>query len=1013
MVRQPWQVRYGQKVVSAREALANIKSGQTVFVAAGASEPTLLIDALADFADQLSDVEIIHLLAVGKASRLTDPAVRGSFRHNTFYHGRGVSEKTSDDEDFTPMNLAELPRAIERQIVGIDAALIQVSPPDEHGLCSLGVSIDASKTAVEHAGLVIAQINARMPETTGDTLVPVSAIDYLVPCDAELTSVPSEVLDPVSLTIGRHIAGLIKDGMTLHFDRGACCAAAMRHLDTRSDLGIHTDILTDDILRLINSGAITNLKKQVHKGKTVATMAVGTRALYDALHRNPKIELHPIDHVNDPYVIAQNDDMVCIHCVERMELTGMARVDDEHLTAMRSLPSSIDFVDGAMRSKRGFNIMALPSTTADGKHSRIVALSLMGGAAVLRTKTQYVVTEYGVVNLYGLTIRERAIALISIAHPKFREQLLQEAKNLHYVGPEQVIPPPTSRSYPHHLAFTKRLDDGTEIRYRPVRPGDERRMQRLFYALSPESVRARYHGAKKSLSREEASRQAAVDYSRDMSIVALTGPEVNPTVIGEGRYSFDPATRLGEFDIVIAEAWRGKGVATVLADYLKKIAYANGLAGMTADVIQWYASTMALLTKAWPTAQKTFDSGICTFTVRFPKDDVERPKDSIIVYSGRFGDFSYGADHPFDPARARLALSTISRAGYLGEPWMRVEEPIPIAAEKLYQSNAPAFIEALERANSGQWDDELVKYGLGTSDCPIFPGLFDYVLLYTSATYTAVDLILKENANVVFNPLGGFHHASRSHVEGFCYVNDAILAIDRLLANGHRVAYIDIDAHHGNGVQDAYFADDRVLVVSVHESGKTLYPGTGFETEIGSGMGKGFTINVPLLEGSDDEVFELAIDRVVTPAVTAFAPTVVVAVIGTDTHRADPLSHLNLTNNGMVYAMERIRDTCTRILLLGGGGYDTQTVARGWARMWGAVNRVGALPDYLLVLGGSFLGDQGLEGAGLMDMSFRDSGAGKAERMDDLKRVIAFHEATTLPVVRRLSPSAVEPTPMD
>lgn len=1001
MAGQPWQSIYAEKLVSAAEALQRIKSGYTIFIASGASEPLLLTHTLADMAGELSDIEIIQLFAPKKGSRLADPSLSGSFRYNTFYQGCGVSERNVfGHEDFIPINLAELPRAIEREIIRIDAALIQVSPPNPSGLCSLGVSVDASKTAVEHASLVIAQVNEKMPETFGDSLIPVSSIDFLVAGNAELVEVPPVPLDPVSLTIGRHIAGLIRDGMTLHFDGGPCCAAAMRYLDTRKDLGIHTDIITDDIMRLIRSGAITNQKKQLHKGKIVATMALGSRDLYNALHGNPRIELHPIDHIEDPAVIALNDNMVSILSVDRIDLTGSACVTDEHFQQAPSLPSGMDFMDGAMRSKNGFSIIALPSTTADGLESRIVALSPSNGAGLLRTKTQYVVTEYGVVNLYGLSIRERAIALISIAHPKFRQELLEEARKLNYIGSEENISVESGRVYPHHYEFRRTFDDGLEVFFRPVQPGDARRLQRLFYSLSPESVRLRYHGSKKNLSRQEAQKLAAVDYSKDMAILALVGPTANPICIGEGRYTFNPSNRMGEFDIIVHEDYRRRGLATMLADYLKKIAYANGLAGMYADVIQQNASSMALLAKAWPTAEKTFDSGICTFTVRFPEEDVARPKDSIIIYSGRFGDFSYGPDHPLDPGRARVALSTITQHGFLNEPWMRVQEPTMIQKETLIQSHAPELIAALEKANSGKWSDEFFLFNLGTRDCPVFPGLFDYVLLYSSATATAVDLIMNENANVVFNLLGGFHHSSRSHVEGFCYVNDVILAIDRFLAGGYRVAYIDIDAHHCNGVQDAYYADDRVLVVSLHESGMTLYPGTGFETEIGRNGGRGFTVNVPLPAGSDDEIFQTAFDRVVTPAVEAFAPSVVVAVIGADTHRVDPLAHLNLTNNGMVYAMERIRDYCNHLLLLGGGGYDTQTVARAWARMWAAANRLGSLPDYLLVLGGTFLGGHGVEGA-LVDMSYRESGETKTRMQTEIERIIRFHEENTLPLIRQ------------
>lgn len=1004
MAKAAWQRVYAQKLVSAREALSRIRRGHTVFVASGAAEPVLLTDTLAEMAPMFSDVEIIHLSAVRDSSPLTDPKLAGNFHQNTFYHGRGVSEVAIDgDSDFTPMNVAQLPRAIARGIVPVDVALIQVSPPGVYGLCSLGVSVDASRAAIKHASLVIAQVNENMPETMGHSLIPVDSLDYLVEGNLELLEVPPVELDPVSMTIGRHVASLISDGMTLHVDRGPIGAATLRYLDLKKELGIHTDVLTDDILRLINSGAITNRKKQINKGKTVATMAAGSKELYESLDRSPYVELYPIDHVNDPFVIAQNDNMVCIHSVRHIELTGLARVGDEDDSKIRSLPSGMDFVDGAARSKNGFNILALPSTSPDGLQSRIVALSISRGAAFLRAMVEYVVTEYGIVNLFGLSIRERAIALISIAHPKFRGQLLEEAKSFNYVGRDQTIAPESGCIYPKHYEFTHTLPDGTEIFFRPVRPGDARRLQRLFYSLSPEAVRMRYHGTKKSLSYSEAQKLATVDYSQDMAIIGLVGPRTNPKVCGEGRYTFDPGSRMGEFDIVVNKDFRGQGIALLLANYLNRIAYASGLAGVYAVVIQRNAATKALLDKAWPTATKTFESGNCVYTVKFPEEDIARPKDSIVVYSGRFGDFSYGEDHPFNPSRARVALRTIDEAGFLNEPWIRKEEPTMLTKEKLVHSHSPEFIDALHKANTGSWLDELVQFNLGTDDCPIFKGLFDYVLLYASATATGVELIMRENANVVFNPLGGFHHSSRRFAEGFCYVNDVILAIDMFLYGGYRVACIDIDAHHCNGVQDAYYKDDRVLVVSTHESGKTLYPGTGFETETGEEMGEGFTVNVPLPAGSDDEIFLAAIDRVVTPAVEKFSPTVVVAVIGTDGHRSDPGSALNFTNNGMFSAMERIRDYSNHLLLLAGGGYDLRSTTRGWARMWGAANRMDALPDYLLVMGGSFMGGAGLQGADIVDMNYRVSGSEKDDMLAELDRIVAYHEAHTLPVIGRRS----------
>ena len=248
--------------------------------------------------------------------------------------------------------------------------------------------------------------------------------------------------------------------------------------------------------------------------------------------------------------------------------------------------------------------------------------------------------------------------------------------------------------------------------------------------------------------------------------------------------------------------------------------------------------------------------------------------------------------------------------------------------------------------------------------------------------------------------MGGFHHAGRNHAEGFCYVHDVIMAIDMLLAQGYRVAYIDIDAHHGNGVQDAYYQDDRVLFISLHESGKTLYPWSGFETEIGTELGRGYTINIPLPQETDDEAYEWIFKRVVTPAVTAFAPTIVVSVIGTDTHKNDQLSSLALTNNSMVAIMKEMRNYCNTMLLLGGGGYDQVSATNAWCRLWATANRSDTTPDYLSVVGGVFLGNQELQHLDIIDMQFRVSGKKKDSIMQILEKLAEFHEKLTIPLIK-------------
>ena len=1031
MVPFRWQETYSHKITSAWKALSHIRNGRTIFIGSGCAEPLLLTKTLEEMASHFADIRLIHMMGQGE-QRLAKPELVNSFRYNTFYIGRGIENAVAEGiADYTPINMSEIPTAMANGIVTVDVALIQVSTPDPSGFCSVGISVDIVKAAVENAGLVIAQVNENMPCSRGDSLISMENIHYMVEGNSPLVEVPSPKLDPISLTIGRHIANLIGDEMTLHFDRSVISSATMRYLDRKKDLAIHTDILTDDLLRLMKTGAVTNNRKNINRGKTIATIALGSRELYEAVNNDPGIELYPIEYVNDPFIIAKNDNMASILTVQEMELSGLAKVEDGSGSFIRSLPTSTDFIEGTRRSKGGLVIMALYSTTVDGERSRIVPESTGPGVYFNRAKVDVVVTEYGFVKLTGRTIRERAIALISIAHPKFRKQLFEEAKCFHYVDKSLIIPPDRGCIYPHQYSFrhtfygkyspgatatSKEIDVSGSTPYstdkdfsiadlskelnvffRPVKTSDARRLQRMFYSLSKESIRMRYHGSITTLSSEEAQKIANIDYSQDVAIVGLIGSRNNPRIIAEGRYMFNSGNNMGEFDIVVAEEAQGRGIGTFLANYLKKVAYSRGLSGVYAEVIPANAGTVALLSKAWPTAEKHFDSGICIFTLRFPEEDVKRPKDSIIVYSGRFNDFSYGEGHPFRPDRAGSTLKLINQEGFLKEPWMRIEEPRMITRERLIESHDPTFIEALENVNTGQWDESFIRFNLGREETPIFRRLFDYVLLYTSATLTGVDLIINENANLVFNLLGGFHHASRNHAEGFCYVNDVIVAIDTFLAQGFRVACIDVDAHHGNGVQDAYYKDDRVLTISLHETGKSLYPWSGFENEIGEGMGVGFNMNIPLPAGTDDEAFEMVFDGIVTEAVEHFHPNVVVAVVGADTHKNDPLTNLSLTNNGIVAAVKRIRTYSNHLLLLGGGGYNIHETTRTWCRIWAAANRINSMPVYLTVLGGTFLGAKDLLGADLIDMTYRLTGEEKSTILEELDRIIEYHKKHTIP----------------
>jgi acetoin utilization protein AcuC len=330
---------------------------------------------------------------------------------------------------------------------------------------------------------------------------------------------------------------------------------------------------------------------------------------------------------------------------------------------------------------------------------------------------------------------------------------------------------------------------------------------------------------------------------------------------------------------------------------------------------------------------------------------------SVFVYSSMFDKYSLGNDHPFKPYKATMVYELSYRYGLFDRPWIKICEPMPAAEEVMAEFHSAEYIEALKMANSGYTDFTMLQYGLGTSDNPIFKGVFDFSLLVLGATIAGAESIASGEADTVFSPVGGLHHGGYGHAEGFCYVNDIVIAIKRLLKHGFKkILYIDIDAHHGNGVQDAFYDSKDVLFISFHQSGESLYPGTGFENETGEGEGRGYTVNVPLPEYTDDEVYVRAFKAIYPPIAQAFQPDCIVAQIGLDTLKRDPLTNLRLTNNGYCEVIKEIRKSCPRILALGGGGYSVPDVVRGWTLAWGLLNGIEPVDEYAGIVGPAVYG---------------------------------------------------------
>ncbi|MDP8208649.1 MAG: acetyl-CoA hydrolase/transferase C-terminal domain-containing protein [Candidatus Electryonea clarkiae] len=433
-----WLDNYHGKRISADEAVKAINSGNRVYIHPGCASPIFLIEAMVGRSTELQDVDVIHVLTMGDAP-YTDSKYEGIFRHTALFIGHNTRQAVNEGRaDAMPIFLYDIPGLFKERIIPIDVALIHVGPPDEHGFCSYGVGIDVTKAAAESAKIVIAQINPKMPRALGDSFIHVNKITHVVEHEADILEMPQFTFDPgdpatrVPLQIGEHTADLIGDGSTLQMGIGTIPDAILYHLQDKKDLGIHTEMFSDGVVDLVEDGVITNEKKTIHTGKMVAGFVLGTKKTYDFIDNNPVIEFRPTEYVNDVLVIARHDKMVAINSAIEVDLTGQVCADSIGTRLFSGFGGQVDFIRGAARSKGGVPIIALPSTVKNDSFSRIVP-QLKPGAGVVtsRADVHWVVTEYGAVNLHGKTFRERAKLLISIAHPKFKDELEKYVKDQH------------------------------------------------------------------------------------------------------------------------------------------------------------------------------------------------------------------------------------------------------------------------------------------------------------------------------------------------------------------------------------------------------------------------------------------------------------------------------------------------------------------------------------------------------------------------------------------------------
>lgn len=435
ILQQTWVGQYTPKIVTAEKAVSIIRDNQRVFMTGNCAVPNKLLKALIEHVPDFYNVELVQVLALTGRDYVS-PELSEHMRVNTLFISKNVRAAVNDGRgDFTPAFLSEIPRLFEEGIIPLDVAMVQVSPPDDHGFCSYGVEVGITKTAANSAKVVIAEVNPQMPRTLGDSFVHVSKLDYIVNVDYELPQFEMAGSDETAQQIAQYIAALIPDGACLQTGIGAIPDAVLGYLGNHKHLGVHTELFSDGVVNLVEQGVIDCERKSFHPGKIVAGFLLGTNRLYEFVHDNPIVELHPTEYVNDPFNIAQNDKMIAINSAIEVDLTGQVCADSIGTHFYSGVGGQLDFIRGAARSKGGVPIIALPSTAKNDTLSRITPILKEGaGVTTTRNDVHYVITEYGVAHLYGRTIRERVRALIDIAHPKFRDELAQQAEKYYHIA---------------------------------------------------------------------------------------------------------------------------------------------------------------------------------------------------------------------------------------------------------------------------------------------------------------------------------------------------------------------------------------------------------------------------------------------------------------------------------------------------------------------------------------------------------------------------------------------------
>lgn len=621
-----WEEHYADKCVSPKQAIELIEPGDRVFVDSGCAEPTLLTRALFEAKKAVADTEILHLFTIDDETQFSEARYFESmYRHNTFFIGEDLRRAVWEGvADYTPVPLSGIPPLFHSGRVPVDVALVQVTPPNADGYCSLGVNVDVVKAVAATARRVIAEVNPHMPWTRGDSLVHVDDLARCVVASHPLLEFQYDPPDEVARQIAHHLSELILDGSTLQLGIGQVPNAIPALLEDKKDLGVHSEVFSDSIVDLVDAGIVTGARKTLHPGKIVTSFVMGSRRLFDFVDDNPAVEFHPVEHVNDPNVIARNYRQVSINAALTVDLTGQVNSDSLGYRFYSGIGGQVDFHRGAALAPEGRPIITLPSTTDDGTQSRVVPLLKPGaGVTINRGEIHYVVTEWGWAYLHGKNIRDRALAMISIAHPKFRERLLDLAKKMHYVFADQRLPVDDQGNvvlYPERFETWRTFRDDQRLFFRPVKITDERAIQELVYDLDERSRYYRFFTTVRFFGHEKAQKYVITNYEDDFILVGFDKDPRDPSrqeLVAVAAYYREKNTNLAEISMMVAEDYREIGIATFLLQYLERVARENRIAGFTGEVLLENRQMIRLIKRVPHPVESHWEDGVWAFEYRF------------------------------------------------------------------------------------------------------------------------------------------------------------------------------------------------------------------------------------------------------------------------------------------------------------------------------------------------------------------------------------------------------------